>query len=99
MQIKAPYGWRPEDIKAQPINAPPAHSRYRKFDLYRNVQQFFHIDNHAIQVGISLHLTCPPFIISSGMYTANQLFPDVWVLGKSLQLSPRLAHLIGSLFF
>ena len=53
MQIKAPRDWRPEDAKAQQVNAPPVHSRYRKFDLYRNVQQFFHIDNHAIQV--SLH--------------------------------------------
>ena len=57
MQIKAPRDWRPEDAKARQVNAPPVHSRYRKFDLYRNVQQFFHIDNHAIQV--SLHYRGP----------------------------------------
>ena len=58
MQIKAPRDWRPEDAKARPVNAPPVHSRYRKFDLYRNVQQFFHIDNHAIQVSLQYKGAC-----------------------------------------
>nr|KAG5714243.1 hypothetical protein BaRGS_018460 [Batillaria attramentaria] len=55
MQIKAPSDFRPEDAKARQVNAPPVHSRYRKFDLYRSVQQFFHIDNHAIQVAQTDH--------------------------------------------
>ncbi|PVD31076.1 hypothetical protein C0Q70_10353 [Pomacea canaliculata] len=55
MQIKAPRDWRPDDAKAKQVNAPPVHSRYRKFDLYRNVQQFYHIDNHAVQVAQTDH--------------------------------------------
>lgn len=55
MQIKAPHNFQPEDSRARHINAPPAHARYRKFDLYRNVQQFYYIDNHAIQVAQTEH--------------------------------------------
>lgn len=55
MQIKAPRDWQPDDARARQVNAPPVHSRYRKFDLYRSVQQFFHIDNHAIQVAQTDH--------------------------------------------
>ncbi|KAK3757666.1 hypothetical protein RRG08_000177 [Elysia crispata] len=55
MQIKAPPNFVPEDSRARQIHAPPVHARYRKFDLYRNVQQFYYIDNHAIQVAQTEH--------------------------------------------
>ncbi|BFY97405.1 hypothetical protein BsWGS_00445 [Bradybaena similaris] len=55
MQIKAPPNFVPEDSKSRQINAPPVHARYRKFDLYRNVQQFYGIDNHAVQVAQTEH--------------------------------------------
>ena len=52
MQVKAPAGWQPEDALQRPVNTPPVHSRFRKFDLYRSVEQFERIDSHAIQVGL-----------------------------------------------
>ncbi|XP_055889743.1 uncharacterized protein LOC106068552 [Biomphalaria glabrata] len=55
MQIKAPPNFVPDDSRARQIHAPPVHARYRKFDLYRNVQQFYFIDNHAIQVAQTEH--------------------------------------------
>uniref|UniRef100_A0A0B7AF40 Transglutaminase-like domain-containing protein n=1 Tax=Arion vulgaris TaxID=1028688 RepID=A0A0B7AF40_9EUPU len=55
MQIKAPPNFVPEDSRTRQIHAPPVHARYRKFDLYRNVQQFNSIDNHAIQVAQTDH--------------------------------------------
>lgn len=55
MHIKAPPNFVPEDSRARQIHAPPVHARYRKFDLYRNVQQFYYIDNHAIQVAQTEH--------------------------------------------
>jgi len=55
MQIKTPQNFVPEDSRARQTYAPPVHARYRKFDLYRNVQQFVYIDNHAIQVAQTEH--------------------------------------------
>ncbi|XP_046335302.2 uncharacterized protein LOC124117442 [Haliotis rufescens] len=56
MQIKAPPSFQPLDVRSQQYQPPPpCRSRYRKFDLYRDVQQFFQIDNHAIQVAQQDH--------------------------------------------
>ena len=50
MQIKAPSGFQPQDVRHRPNPPVPCRSRYRKFDIYRDVQQFNYIDSHAIQV-------------------------------------------------
>ena len=55
MQIKALIGWRPDDIQSRPVAQQPAHSRYRKCDLYQIADQFNYIDQHAIQVNRCLY--------------------------------------------
>ncbi|XP_041369562.1 hillarin-like [Gigantopelta aegis] len=55
MQIKAPAGFQPQDVRQRQNPPVPCRSRYRKFDIYRDVQQFNYIDTHAIQVAQQDH--------------------------------------------
>ncbi|ESO90318.1 hypothetical protein LOTGIDRAFT_218011 [Lottia gigantea] len=58
MQIKAPPNFQPQDVRKGKTQIPgPVRSRYRKFDIYRDVQQFYHVDDHAIQVAQNDHET------------------------------------------
>lgn len=56
--MKAPNHFQAVNLLTQQPNVPPpARSRYRKFDIYRDVGQFRFIDEHAISVSIA-HIDC-----------------------------------------
>lgn len=56
--MSAPSNFQPQNLLQQGRKLPPAvRSRYRKFDIYRDVTQFSFIDNHAIQVSQTEHKT------------------------------------------
>lgn len=46
--MQAPSNFQPDVIQTNPPALTPP--RYRKFDLYRDVNQFRHCDSHAVQV-------------------------------------------------
>ena len=55
---QAPPNFQPQNILQQGHKLPPAvRSRYRKFDIYRDVSQFRYVDDHAIQVIVFIVLT------------------------------------------
>lgn len=55
---QTPPNFQPQNILQQGQKLPPAvRSRYRKFDIYRDVSQFRYIDDHAIQVSRVEHKT------------------------------------------
>ena len=48
---QAPPDYKPSSVLHQGHKLPPAvRSRYRKFDIYRDVSQFGYVDDHAIKV-------------------------------------------------
>ncbi|XP_062611451.1 uncharacterized protein LOC134273277 isoform X2 [Saccostrea cucullata] len=56
--MQAPNHFQAVNILTQQPNVPPpARSRYRKFDIYRDVGQFRFIDEHAISVASQDHKT------------------------------------------
>lgn len=49
--MTAPRDFNPVNILQQGKQLPPPiRSRYRKFDIYRDVNQFRLVDDHAVQV-------------------------------------------------
>ncbi|KAK3095942.1 hypothetical protein FSP39_021116 [Pinctada imbricata] len=54
--MHAPYNFQLSSVQGRKL-PPPLRSRYRKFDLYRDVGQFRVIDNHAITVAETEHKT------------------------------------------
>lgn len=66
--MKAPNHFQAVNLLTQQPNVPPpARSRYRKFDIYRDVGQFRFIDEHAISVSIA-HIDCKSIVLA-GRYS------------------------------
>lgn len=57
--MTAPRDFNPVNILQQGKQLPPPiRSRYRKFDIYRDVNQFRLVDEHAVQVNFQCQLQC-----------------------------------------
>lgn len=87
--MKAPNHFQAVNLLTQQPNVPPpARSRYRKFDIYRDVGQFRFIDEHAISVSI-LHTSI-----------ANQLLGDICQqFSQMLKIRIRSIILLDDLWF
>ncbi|KAK3603019.1 hypothetical protein CHS0354_037766 [Potamilus streckersoni] len=90
--MQAPSQFRLQNIQQQQPKIPPAvRSRYRKFDLYRDVSQFKFIDDHAIQVAQVVHASfrdliwhlCYSVSLHSELDRARAIFR--WMTAQNLQ--------------
>lgn len=79
--MTAPRDFNPVNILQQGKQLPPPiRSRYRKFDIYRDVNQFRLVDEHAVQVNLyfsklQYHLYSVDFLATkTGKFVTSQIF-------------------------
>lgn len=88
--MQAPPNFQPQNVNQGRKLPPAVRSRYRKFDIYRDVTQFTFVDNHAIVVSQTDHATFRDLIwhlvyspkFSSDLEKARAIFR--WMTSKNM---------------
>ncbi|XP_052771924.1 uncharacterized protein LOC128211311 [Mya arenaria] len=88
--MQAPPNFQPQNVNHGTKLPPAKRSRYRKFDIYRDVTQFTFVDNHAIQVSQTDHASFKDLIwhlvyypkLNSDLEKARAIFR--WMTSKNM---------------